>query len=445
MHKHIIILMLALLVSVRLGAGDWPQYRGPNQNGVTHIEGLPTTWSAQSRIWKCEIPGWGASQPVVKDGRIYVTSFSGYGMTHNKGDFKKDPGDPKALKLHLTCVAGTDGKQIWTKEIAPLGPVFPPRSSITLHGYATPSPVVDGDMVYASYGSAGVFACKTADGEKVWDMVPGEITHHWGSAASLVTCGDLLIINASSEANTMIAVDKMTGKETWRNDVGMVTKSEHNRSWSTPLVLDRPGGGKQIVCLNLSVLCAYNPDDGKTLWTYRTNQGYSASTPTWEGDIIYAITGSGHGQWNSHALKMKEDGVEQLWHNKDNGTGFCSAVKVGDYIYYSAFTAKERPSSAVGFCCMNAKTGEIVYKEKPENAPKRRKGQGIFAAALAGDGKVYYVTMDGNVYVVDAKPEFRILAINKLEDDETWFNPPLVPLAGGHLLLRSDWGLHCVK
>ncbi len=136
----------------------------------------------------------------------------------------------------------------------------------------------------------------------------------------------------------------------------------------------------------------------------------------------------------------------ELWHNKDNGACFSSSVYLDGKLYYASFSGKEHRRSVRGFCCMDAKTGEMIYKENPVEHDDlgKRASQFIYAPSLAGDGKLYYVSQTLGVYVVAAQSEFRLLAMNKLADDPSWFNAPAIPLSGGRLLLRSDWGLHCL-
>ncbi len=269
---------LLLLLVFGAMAQDWPQFRGPRMDGVSSVEGLPTIWSAQkNRVWKLELPGGGASQPITRGDRIFVTSYSGYAEKRGR---KAEKTDPTKLMLHVSCINSKDGALIWRQDLKPLGPVVEHTQKVNVHGYATPTPILDDEMLYASFGTAGVFALSPSDGAVKWRMVPGTICHRWGYAASLAVCDDLLLINASSEANNLIAIDKRTGKECWRNNEAMITKSKYNRSWSTPMVFDTPGGGKQILLLNLNTLCAYDPKTGKTIWTHPTRQGYSGSNPT---------------------------------------------------------------------------------------------------------------------------------------------------------------------
>lgn len=445
--RHVLSISICqLLLAVQLSAVDWPQFRGPDGNGVSSETGLPSTWSAESnRVWKVELPGSGGSQPVTSNGRIYVTSYSGYAEDRHAS--KRDPSqDPEQVRLHVLCLDATDGSEIWRQDLTPLHAIHPNVSPVSKHGYATSTPVIDGDALYTSFGVAGVFALDLRDGSERWRISIGDIAHRWGDAASLAVCDDLLLLNASTTASTFIAVDKHTGDERWRNDEGMVTNSAYDRSWASPLVLSDGHGGKQIVQLNLQELCAYDPATGATLWTFPTRQGYSASTPIWHDNIIYAITGSGHGQWNSWALKLDKDldkNARTIWHNDDNGTGYSSAVYVDGYIYYAAFSRKERPNSARGFCCLDASSGEVVYKVDPEYMDEDRRLR-LYCPAFAGDGKIYYITQENGIYVVAAKPEFELLAHNVLDDDHTVHNAPLLPLGDGRLLLRTDWGLHCL-
>ncbi len=441
------IAVVAAVVAAPALAEDWPQYRGPGQQGVTAVKNLPVTWSAESgRVWKVKLPGPGSSQPVTKDGKIYVTAYSGYAEVRGKNRAEKT--DANQLMLHVVCLDAKDGSEVWRKDLKPLGPVAPPVSAVAKHGYATPTPIIEGETIYCSFGTAGVFALKLADGQKKWEMIPGETCHMWGCAASLEICDDLLLVNASSEADAFLAVRKSDGSEVWRTSESLKVSSRYNRAWSTPMVVPNPRGGKQILLLGMNTLCSFDPADGKTLWTYRTGQGYSASNPTYHGNILYAVTGSGHGPFVSYALSLDPTlgrSERVLWSNKENGSGFSSSVYVDGYLYYAAFSGKERPRSAKGFCCMDAGTGQMVYKEIPDASPTVRRSDVIWAAALAGDGKIYYVTAETvKMYVVEAKPTFKLLAVNTFSDDETWVNAPLVPLDGGRLLVRTDWGLHCV-
>jgi outer membrane protein assembly factor BamB len=441
------IALLVLLTGLfPLLAEDWTGFRGPDC-GRSTMTNLPVTWSAiEGRQWSLALPGPGGSQPITYDGRIYVTAYSGYGEGRQMKKWQLT--DPAGLHLHVLCLDDATGREIWHQQLSPLNTVES-GSKLDTHGYATPSPVLEGETLYVSFGSAGVFAMDAATGTVQWELLPGQKTHRWGSAASLAVCDDLLLINASPEADHLIAVNKKTGEERWRNNEAMVTNSKYNRSWSTPMVHRLPGGVPLILLLNLNELCAYDTS-GKTLWTVNMGQGYSASNPVIHDGILYGVTGSGHGTSNTRTITLDpsvNDKQRVLWRNEDNGSGFSSAVYVDGYLYYAAFSGKERPKSARGFCCMDAANGNIVYKveDEIEQPLGKRRGSHIYASAMTGDGKIYYVSQTYGVFVLAAKPQFELLAVNTFEDDESIFNAPPVPLDDGRILFRSDWGLHCVQ
>ncbi|MBM4039913.1 MAG: hypothetical protein FJ290_15520 [Planctomycetes bacterium] len=142
------------LASVALAAGqagsEWTQFRGPGGLGTSGEKGLPTTWGPQEGIaWKAELPGGGASTPIIHGDRIFLTCFSGYAV----------PGEPKgeldALKRHVVCLSRRDGKLLWNKTVPAK---MPEQPTIREHGYAANSVATDGERVYAFLGKSGVFA-----------------------------------------------------------------------------------------------------------------------------------------------------------------------------------------------------------------------------------------------------------------------------------------------
>jgi hypothetical protein len=170
-------------------AEDWNPFRGPDQNGASEVAGIPLTWSAgENRLWKLELPGPGTSQPVVWNDRIYVTCYSGYGYLrgkHNYTDVNTD--DQSKLMFHVVCVDARTGTKVWQKDFTPLGGVTEPNSNVALHGYASPSPFVDADGLFVSFGTGGIFALDPATGEPRWRFVPGTIAHILPATSSKTT------------------------------------------------------------------------------------------------------------------------------------------------------------------------------------------------------------------------------------------------------------------
>jgi len=201
-------------------AADWPRFRGPGGLGVSPAKGLPVAWGPQENVaWKTELPGPGASSPIVVGERVFLTCYSGYGVQGQPG------GSMDELKLHVVCLNANDGKIRWTKDIEPKLPEQAnPREG---HGYASHTPVADPERLYVFFGKSGVYAFDHG-GKQLWAADVGSKTNGWGSAASPILAGDLVIVNASVESESLVALDRKTGKEVWR-------ARGIRESWNTPI------------------------------------------------------------------------------------------------------------------------------------------------------------------------------------------------------------------
>ena len=156
-----------------VGAGNWSQFRGPDGQGVSPSKEVPLTWSAEKNLrWKAALPGPGGSSPVVFGERIWLTSYTGYGVPGETG------GDMSQLKRHLICLNRADGKPLWTN---PVDAVLPEQPKVRDHGYASSTPAVDAERVYVFFGKSGVLAFGH-DGRKLWHADVGSKVHGWGSA-----------------------------------------------------------------------------------------------------------------------------------------------------------------------------------------------------------------------------------------------------------------------
>src|SRR5262245_1081569 len=234
LRQAVWVLVIALLPLglAAPAAADWTGFRGPKTLGLSDERGLPTEWSGtQNLVWRTKLPGPGSSSPITSGDRIYVTCWTGYGSGSG--------GDPEQLKRHLLAVDRTTGKIIWDKAVPAKQPETRYEGYVTHHGYATSTPVTDGERTYVFYGKSGVFAYDR-DGKQLWQADIGSQTHSWGSASSPVLYKDLVLVNASVESGALIAVDKQSGKEVWR-------ARGVNRTWGTPLIVEVPGGRPEIV------------------------------------------------------------------------------------------------------------------------------------------------------------------------------------------------------
>lgn len=412
------IIAAILCASSSIAVADWPQFRGPGGLGVAADKNLPTTWSDKDNIaWKTDLPGPGSSSPIVVGDKIFVTCYSGYGLDQD------NPGDPKNLKRHLVCL-DKHGKILWTRDIvtdkkdaAFTGPF------ITQHGYASSTPVSDGKHVYCFFGVAGVVAFDL-DGKQQWQTSVGTGTNSWGTGSSPIVAGDRVIVNASAESNSLVALSKKDGSIAWKQP------GKEWWSWTTPLLVDA-GGRQEVIISILNRLHAYDPKTGKELWNCAGLEDYVCPSPVAHRGVVFVI-----GARDNTAMAVKAGGsgdvskTHVLW-SIGRGSNVSSPLYHDGNLYW----ASEQRGVVY---CVDAKSGKIHYEQRLEPEAGL-----IYASAFLADGKIYYVSRNQGTYVIDAKPEFKQVAHNVMASDNSVFNGSPAAM-DGKLLLRSDRRLYCI-
>jgi outer membrane protein assembly factor BamB len=408
------LLTAALLGSTgMMAAADWLQFRGPGGSGVAPDKETPLTWSdTQNIAWKTDMPGPGASSPIVVGKRVFLTCYSGYGVN------KSNPGEMKNLKLHLVCVHRADGKLLWKRDIDPLLP----ESSftgpyITLHGYASSTPVSDGRRVYAFFGKTGVFAFDL-DGKQLWHSSVGAGKHAWGSGTSPILYKNLVIVNASIESESLVALDKDTGKEVWR-------AKGVNSAWNTPVLVTLKGGATELAVSTEPKMMGFDPDTGKELWHAESFDWYVCPSLVAHDGVLYGLQ-------HETCVAVKAGGrgdVTQshtLW-KKNFGSVVASLAYHDEYLYW----VRENAAN-----CLKASDGSVVYKERLQGDAGNP-----YASPVVADGKIYYVSRDDGAFVIAAGPKFKQLAHNKLDASTSNASPAV---SESQLLLRSNRYLYCI-
>ncbi|MCA8997650.1 MAG: PQQ-binding-like beta-propeller repeat protein [Planctomycetaceae bacterium] len=402
-------------VASRESSGNWSAFRGPTGMGISTATNLPTEWSHDNHIvWKTPLPGPGASSPVVWGDRAYLTCYTGYFVPDHPGGSLND------LKRHLLAIDLTTGELLWDKAIAAK---LPEEEQIRDHGFAANTPVVNADRVYAFFGKSGVYAFDHA-GSEIWHADVGDGTSGWGTAASPVLWQDLLIVNASVESESLIALNKETGEQVWRT--GGI-----NEAWNTPVVSKSADEEVEVVVATHGKLKAFSPADGLPQWTCDTDiTWYMVPSLVGEGGYLYSL--GGRSGISSLAVKTGGKGDITASHRQwtsMKGSNVSSPVLSDGHLYWI------HDQHGIAYCA-DAKTGEIRYEERMP-----RSGQ-VYSSALLGDGKIYYLTRTGKTFVVAATPEFQLVATNNL-DDGSQFNGSIA-VAGTRLLIRSDHFLYCI-
>ena len=396
-------------------AGDWSGFRGPTGMGNSAATGIPLTWSETENIaWKAALPGAGASSPVVFGDRIYLTCYTGYFVPHEPGGKVED------LKRHLLAIDRQTGKILWNQAV---DAKLPEEQRIRDHGFAASTPAVDADRIYVFYGKSGVLAYDHS-GKQLWAADVGSKTHGWGSSASPVLYKDLVLINASVESQTLVALDRTTGKERWHLD-GV------RESWNTPVLAKSPSGSDELLLAIKGKVLSLTPESGQQLWSCNTDISWYMVPSIVAGDgIVYCLGGRS----GVAGLAVKQGGsgdvtsTHRLW-TSVKGSNVTSPVLHDGYLYWM------HEQRGVAYCAKGT-TGEVLYEQRLDGA-----GQ-VYSSAILADGRVYYLTREGRTFVIAATPEFKQLAVNDLKDGTVFNSSPAID--GNRLLIRSDKYLYCI-
>jgi outer membrane protein assembly factor BamB len=409
----------AALIALWFAAADWPRFRGPAAEGVSDDKAVPDRWSATENVaWKTALPGPGASSPIVAGEKVFVTCYSGYGLD------KDAPGREEDLRHHLVCVGLADGKIIWDKSTkADLPEKDYMAGFIYRHGYASGTPVTDGKAVYAFFGRSGVYAYDL-EGKPLWHAKVGDGTHSWGSGTSPIVCGDLVIVNASVESESIVALRKSDGGQAWR--LGGIVES-----WSTPLVVDLPGGKQELVVSLRNKVLGIDPAKGEQLWECSAVKDYVCPAVVAHRGIVYV---SGGRSPCTVAIRAGGRGdvtrTHVLWEAR-------KSTKVPTPLYYGGhlYWIDEK-----GFAtCLKADDGQLVYQERLK---LRGTGDKVYASLVVAGGKLFCVTREDGTVVFSPGPKFEELARNRLNDSSIFNGTPAI--AGSRLLVRSDRHLYCL-
>jgi len=416
-----------------LAGADWPQFRGPDGLGISTDATMAVEWSESKNLkWKTSLPGPGSSSPIVWGQHVFVTCYSGYGLS------RTNPGNIRELVRHLLCIDRKDGKVIWTRTVKAEMPedAFA-GMGVPEHGYASNTPATDGERVFVFFGKTGVLAFDL-DGNQLWQVNVGKESSNrrWGSSASLILYKDMVIVNASEESQSICALDKLTGKEIWKAQAAGL-----ELAYGTPLLVPLDGGGKELVIGVPYEVWGLNPDTGRLNWYAETDlDGNVAPSPV-AADGIVCIFG-GYRNTSSVAIRTGGKGdvtdTHVLWSSRDASYVPSPVIHKGRLYWVS--------DQGIAFCA-DLKTGETIYRERLSGTSGRggsRGGKPFYASVVLAGDRLICVSRRGGTYVLAAKPEFEVLAHNENKADETDFNASAA-ISDGQLFLRSNRYLYCIE
>jgi outer membrane protein assembly factor BamB len=275
--------------------------------------------------------------------------------------------------------------------------------------------------VFVFYGPSGA-AAYSHSGELKWVASCGTESHFYGSGSSPVLYGNLVVVQAEREGHAVIALNKNTGEEVWRQSIG-------DSGFSTPALVDVEGRYELLCGFDQGRVCGLAPASGELLWECQVLDDFINPTAVAQQGIVFIL-----GRGRSAAVRAGGRGDVTRSHivwELPRGSYVPSAVLHAGHLYWS------NEHRGVVYCA-EAATGKMVYEKRLKPTPRD-----TFASPILADGKIYYVTREGGAYVLAAQPEFQQLAHNVIETDQSGFNAsPAV--SRGQILLRSNTHLYCI-
>ena len=416
------------------GGHEWPQWRGPNWNGIVPDANPPTHWSETKNIrWKVPIPGAGWATPIVSGERIFI--LTAIEQEEELPIPKRIPDDTPRINDHprvvktwkpqrfaIVCLDRNTGEQHWMRIV---NQGMPHQGHHWKGGFASASPVTDGRLLYSYFGTFGLF-CHDFEGRLVWkaDLGALAIEDSLGEGSSPALFGGTIVVIIDHELQSyVLAIDKVTGKELWRYN------RNETSNWSTPRIF-RHQGRDQVVVNGKAVHC-YDLATGDLLWQCRGQSEGAIPMPAVGHGLVFAT--SGYAKDTLHAIELGHRGdlteTEHLKWTLDRGTPYVPCPVVwGDELYL----LEDRSF----FSCLRASDGKRHYFKE------RLPGSLNFSASPVGaSDRIYLLSERGRMLVLRRGPKYELLAANSL--DGVFYASPVI--VGDVMYLRSDQHLYCIQ
>ena len=394
----------------------WPTFRGPNASGVADGFPTPTEWNVpagKNVKWKTPIPGLGHSTPVIWGNRLFLTTaISGQKNPELKVGLYGDIHPVEDNTIHkwiVYCLDKRTGKILWER-VAYKGVPKVKRHPKATHASSTPA--TDGEHVVAMFGSEGLY-CYSIDGKLLWKKDFGVLDSgffkmpemQWDFGSSPVIFQDKVFIQCDVQKGSFVAAFSVKdGRELWR------TPREEIPTWSSPTVYQ--SGGRTFVLVNgYKHIGGYDAATGKEIWRLSGGGDIPVPTPIVAHDLVF-IT-SAHGPASPiYAIRLAASGDISLaenttsslyvaWSVPRDGAYMITPLVYGDYLYSS------KNNGVIN--CFEARSGNRVYQERLGDGTT-----GFTASPVAADGKLYFSSEDGDIYVVKAGSKFEVLAKNSM-------------------------------
>ena len=437
-RKAFLTIILGLACSSLAAPHNWPTWRGPLATGIAPDGNPPLTWSeTENVLWKIELAGDGSnSTPIVWGNKLIYqsavetdrqktqTEAPQPEQANSGGRGGRRGGSPtNYYQFNLVCLDRHSGKEIWSKTVTE---AVPQQGHHPDHGFASFSPITDGQLVWANFGPQGLY-CYDLDGNLKWktELGPYNIRMGFGPGGSLTLAGDkVIVVKDHEDQSFIVAYDKNTGKELWKKE------RDEQTNWSTPLVVTIEDQ-TQVVVNGQNKIRAYDPANGDVIWTCTGQTANPIPTPVLEGDRLFCTSGFRGAKLQAIKLGQTGDltGTDAIVWEVDKDTPYVPSPLCYQGKVYVSSGNKEVVS------CYAADTGKPYYTS--ETLPELK---GIYASPIGAAGRVYYIGRNGVTSVLKNADTFEVLATNKL-DDTIDCSPVVV---GNALYLKGKKKLYCI-
>jgi outer membrane protein assembly factor BamB len=399
------VILLAMLAARTNYAENWDRFRGPNGAGQSEASAIPSEWTEANFLWKQSLSGVGHSSPVIWGSRVFLTS-----------------GDRQTGDKIVQAFDALSGQPVWTKRFA--GSTY---SMHAFNSYASCTPAVDEERLYIVWrdGIKLTLLALTHDGDEAWRADAGVCEEKHGYGSSPVVVGEVVCVENDNETlSEVVAFDRQSGDVRWR-----VPRASGTTSFSTPCVLD-PGADEKLLLVesNASGLSAINTSTGHVAWqaAERDLPQRCVASPVVAGGLVFISCGQGGKGLHMIAVRppTETEDAREVYRVKQGVSQVATAVAASDllFLWHDNGTVT----------CIDVATGRQHWRQ-------RVTGDCHSSPVRVGD-RILGVSLEGEVVVLAAAPEFKLLARNSLGEPSR--ATPAV--AHDRMYVRTESSLVCV-
>jgi outer membrane protein assembly factor BamB len=398
--------MVFVVLCEAAGGQEWTRFRGPDGTGIGKGESIPVSFTEADYLWQVKLPGPGHSSPVLWGDRVFVT------CTHDARQERE-----------VICLDANSGKTLWSTKMP-----FTPYRHNRQNSFAASTPAVDAERVYVNWISGGMFVALALDhaGKTLWRREMGEFQARHGAGASPIALGGLMIVGNDNRATSFLAgLDGKTGKTVWQ-----IKRASKMTSYITPAVYHPKEGTPEVVFVSeANGMTGVDPMSGQKKWeSDKLFTLKSVASPVVAGSVIFATAGAGGAGRESAAVRPGDAQTGRdptvAWRLDRTLPYVPTPIAIGDHLYIL--------SDAGVMTCVTAATGKQVWQERLRGS--------FYASPISVNGRIYLVTRSGEVIVLKAGPEYRVLGKSTLPE----YTDATPAIAKGRMYIRTLNHLICI-